>query len=393
MLSVVVHLGLMLSCARDLLISLVLTTAVRALMGGGVAAAAGEVAGVFSDLRALLCYVTSGGIWPGCGPAGRLVSATQCTSVLGGYVFSYGIWSQTATGLISSLHPVVVGMFSPVRLAACACLGQAVVLGVIFCAMANLTSHRYFSHGAFKASRRMRAAMAVVAAFSGQRGALWWASNHRLHHAHCGGPGDPQGDPRHAFGSWWYAHQGWLLDRRNFAVRFQAIPELAGQVELLAIEASRAFLSAAWLFILSRFTGWGGTDVLLGFFLSLQFEGLINSHCHSDHDLDHHGTISTSADCEEERKAIGSGERTGVVSTTKAGGAKTCGATDSLVVALLTGGEGWHRGHHESPRCAYHGWRSGEGAWYLDVVYATICGLERAGLVTEVRHHANKTNE
>src|SRR4051812_37347773 len=42
--------------------------------------------------------------------------------------------------------------------------------------------HRYFSHRAFKTSRAMQFALAFGASTSCQKGVLWWAAHHRMHH-------------------------------------------------------------------------------------------------------------------------------------------------------------------------------------------------------------------
>src|SRR4249920_1271097 len=39
--------------------------------------------------------------------------------------------------------------------------------------------HRYFSHKAFKTSRAMQFAFALIGAMCVQRGPLWWAAHHR----------------------------------------------------------------------------------------------------------------------------------------------------------------------------------------------------------------------
>jgi len=108
--------------------------------------------------------------------------------------------------------------------------------------------HRYFSHHAFGASRLASFMMAVGCCAAQQRGPLWWASTHRHHHTHCDTTDDPHSP---VIVSFWcaetleqcrhkpcrsavqrvhpishrlrtpcrYAHVGWLIDRRNFAIR------------------------------------------------------------------------------------------------------------------------------------------------------------------------------
>src|SRR5262252_8495508 len=50
--------------------------------------------------------------------------------------------------------------------------------------------HRYFAHRTFKTSRVFQFILAVVAVSTGQRGILWWAATHRVHHSHADEEGD-----------------------------------------------------------------------------------------------------------------------------------------------------------------------------------------------------------
>src|SRR5262249_14046673 len=67
--------------------------------------------------------------------------------------------------------------------------------------------HRYFSHRSYKTSRWFQLVLAICAQTTMQRGVLYWAANHRLHHKLSDQPGDPH-SPRSGF---WWAHLGWIL--------------------------------------------------------------------------------------------------------------------------------------------------------------------------------------
>ena len=56
---------------------------------------------------------------------------------------------------------------------------------------------------------------------------------------------------------------------------------------------------------------------------------------------------------------------------------------NSWIVALFTGGEGWHNNHHAHPVSAAHGHRW----WEFDPTYWTICFLSWIGLAKEVKTH------
>ena len=54
---------------------------------------------------------------------------------------------------------------------------------------------------------------------------------------------------------------------------------------------------------------------------------------------------------------------------------------NSLPLALITLGDGWHNNHHRHPGSARHGLGPGE----LDPTYAVLVGLSRLGLVWDLR--------
>ncbi len=54
---------------------------------------------------------------------------------------------------------------------------------------------------------------------------------------------------------------------------------------------------------------------------------------------------------------------------------------NNWVIALLVLGEGWHNNHHAFPASARHGLLRGQ----VDVSWLVIRGLERLGLVWDVR--------
>ena len=86
--------------------------------------------------------------------------------------------------------------------------------------------HRFFSHRAFRTSRPMQFVFALLGATAVQRGPLWWASQHRHHHAHADEPGDVHSARQHGF---LWSHIGWFLARENFATQSSRIPDLTPQ--------------------------------------------------------------------------------------------------------------------------------------------------------------------
>ena len=80
----------------------------------------------------------------------------------------------------------------------------AVIIAILLYAMRMFAItgfyHRYFSHRSFRTSRAMQFLFAVLGASAVQRGPLWWASNHRMHHLYSD---QPRGYP--------FASPAWFL--------------------------------------------------------------------------------------------------------------------------------------------------------------------------------------
>ena len=68
--------------------------------------------------------------------------------------------------------------------------------------------HRYFSHRTFKTSRVFQFLLAFFAQTSMQKGALWWAANHRIHHKNSDTLEDPHSAKLFGF---WYAHTSYWI--------------------------------------------------------------------------------------------------------------------------------------------------------------------------------------
>src|SRR5690606_23677465 len=96
--------------------------------------------------------------------------------------------------------------------------------------------HRYFSHRTFKTSRVFQFFLAFLAETSIQKGVLWWASNHRVHHKMSDQPGDVHSPVQKGF---LYSHMGWLFDDTE-ETRWDRIQDFAKYPEL-------RFLNKHWL--------------------------------------------------------------------------------------------------------------------------------------------------
>lgn len=207
--------------------------------------------------------------------------------------------------------------------------------------------HRYFAHRAYRANRVMQFALAFLGGTAVQKGALWWAAHHRHHHRFSDQEADIHSPVRRGF---FYAHIGWILIPDFEETRTDLIRDLTQYPELVWLDRYH-FVPPALLAI--GLYAFGGMPALLwGGFLSttLLWHGtfFINSLAHV------FGRI---------RYETGDESR------------------NSLLLALLTLGEGWHNNHHCYPSAA----RQGFFWWEIDVSYGVLRVLDALGLVSDLR--------
>jgi stearoyl-CoA desaturase (delta-9 desaturase) len=244
-----------------------------------------------------------------------------------------------------ALHAGCLGVFwvgaSPRALAVAAALYAVRMFAI------TAFYHRYFSHGAFKTSRTAQFLFAVLGASAAQRGALWWSSQHRHHHAHADTAADPHSPGRHGF---LWSHVGWFLARENFAARTELVPRLARYPELQFLDRYDAVVPVLLGIALYA---WGGMELVVW--------GL----CVSTVAL-HHATFT-------------------INSLAHRFGTRRYETRDdsrnNLWLALLTFGEGWHNNHHHCPGAA----RQGERWWEIDPTWYGLKLLEATGVVWELR--------
>lgn len=209
--------------------------------------------------------------------------------------------------------------------------------------------HRLLTHRGFKTPKPLEYLLTVCGLLALEGGAINWVVTHRIHHAYTDRPGDPH-TPRD--GRWW-SHIGWIMrgtaQQHEVAVMQRYAPDLTKDpvhVWLNRLYYVPLIISGLLLFALG---GW--TFLLWGAFLrvalGLHFTWLVNSATH----LWGKRRFATDDD-----------------------------SKNSLWVALLTFGEGWHNNHHAYPRAARHGL-----AWYeLDLNWWGIRTLKFLGLAYDI---------
>ena len=207
--------------------------------------------------------------------------------------------------------------------------------------------HRYFAHRTFKTGRVFQAVLAFLGGTCAQRGALWWASNHREHHRHSDGPDDLH-SPR-IRGLLW-SHLGWVLSKRFEATRLEQVPDFAKYPELRWLD--RHHFAPSWVLL--------GTLLLVGGLPAAVWGSFVSTV------VLWHGTFT-------------------INSLAHAWGARRYATGDdsrnNAVLAVLTLGEGWHNNHHHYPGSATLGffW------WEIDVTYWVLKALAATGLIWDLR--------
>ncbi|MEU4519083.1 acyl-CoA desaturase [Amycolatopsis sp. NPDC024027] len=236
--------------------------------------------------------------------------------------------------------------------------------------------HRYFTHGAFKAGRGLRIALAVTGSMAMQGPVIGWVADHRRHHAFADRDGDPHSPWRYGTSAaalakgFWHAHMGWLFDReKTNAQRFA--PDLLADRDVVRIDrwfpalTVVTLLSPALIGGLVTMSWWGA---LTAFF----WAGLVRVA------VLHHVTWSVNSLCHL------IGERPYAARDKSA---------NFWPLAIASMGESWHNSHHADPTGARHGVRHGQ----LDMSARLIWLFEKLGWATDVRwpraeHLARKLN-
>jgi len=207
--------------------------------------------------------------------------------------------------------------------------------------------HRYFAHRAYKTSRVFQFLLALLGTSATQKGPLWWAAAHRVHHKYSDTPEDVHSPKQRGF---WYSHMGWWLGREHEQTQWKQIKDFAQYPELVFLEKGHVLGVFASMGLAAAIGGFDG--FLWGYVVSTCF--LL------------HGTFT-------------------INSLAHVFGSRRYETTDTsrnnFWLALITMGEGWHNNHHHHMNSANQGffW------WEIDVTYYILKGLEKIGLIWDVR--------
>jgi len=218
--------------------------------------------------------------------------------------------------------------------------------------------HRLLAHRSFRAGRPVQFLLALAGSLATQGGPLWWVAHHRSHHRYTETDRDIHSPRTQGF---WRSHMGWMLSAESFrenganARDLYRVPELKflqqhyvwivlGQgAAIYALGTGLAALGVetsgpqmlVWAWFIATVALWHATF-------------MVNSVCHL------WGSRPFDADD---------------------------ASTNNWLVAVLALGEGWHNNHHKFAYSARHGleW------WQFDLTWVLLRGMEKLGLVSELR--------
>jgi len=212
--------------------------------------------------------------------------------------------------------------------------------------------HRLLTHRGYKTPKWVEYFLTICGTLALEGGPLAWVGTHRVHHQNTDKEGDPH-SPRDG-GLW--AHMGWIMTGKAM---HNSTKELLPYVPDLRKDKFQVWISEYhWVPIVASgiivFAIGGWPFLLWGVFLrtavGLHATWLVNSATHMW------------------------GSRRFLTEDT---------SKNSLWVAILTFGEGWHNNHHAVPQSARHGL-----TWYeIDMNWYGICVLRALGLAKDVKRH------
>lgn len=249
-------------------------------------------------------------------------------------------------------HSVFIGFhFTPLLAIWSGVSLKAVGLCVLmyFVRMFGITAgyHRYFAHRSFRTSRPFRFMLALLGTLALQKGVLWWAAHHRKHHRYSDQPGDVHSVKQDGF---WWAHVGWIMSSKYTETDRDRIKDMASFPEL------------RWL---NRF--WIVPFVLLCvvFYFALGFQALVWGCFISTVVLFHATFCINSLMHMVGRRVYDTSDE----------------SRNSMVLALITMGEGWHNNHHYYQTSVRQGFRW----WEIDMSYYILVLLEKIGAVWDLK--------
>lgn len=208
--------------------------------------------------------------------------------------------------------------------------------------------HRYFSHRSYKTNRVFQFILAWLGSTAVQKGVLWWAANHRLHHRYSDQKEDLHSPVQ--FGFWW-SHIGWIMCDEHDETDWDQVRDLSKFKELRWLNQYHLVPVITYAVALFLWQGLGG--LIWGFFVSTVILW--------------HGTFT-------------------INSLSHLFGKRRFATPDqsrnNFWLALITLGEGWHNNHH----CYMSSANQGFYWWEVDMSYYVLKVLSSLGVVRNLRN-------
>lgn len=207
--------------------------------------------------------------------------------------------------------------------------------------------HRYFSHRSFKVGRVWQFLLAFLAETSAQKGVLWWAAHHRVHHRVSDKPEDIHSPMQRGF---WWSHIGWIISNEYDEYDPRLIQDFAKFPELVWLDryfwVPPALLGSAFFLL-------GGLPLFVwGFVIST----VVLFHCTFSINSLAHVWGSRRFETPDDSR-------------------------NNFVLALITLGEGWHNNHHRF----MHACRQGLRWWEVDCTFYALTLLRWFRITRDLR--------
>jgi stearoyl-CoA desaturase (delta-9 desaturase) len=212
--------------------------------------------------------------------------------------------------------------------------------------------HRLFAHKTYQASWPVRLFYLVFGAAALENSVLNWAADHRVHHDHV----DEERDPYNIQKGFWWAHIGWIFFVNDSPAPPSVVRDLAEDPLVRWQDRWYKFIGIGVALGIPALVG-----VLTGRLLGCMIIGGVLRIV-----VSHHGTFFINSLCH----MVGQQPYS-----------RSHSARDSVVMAVLAFGEGYHNYHHSFP----FDYRNGIKRWHFDPAKWFIWALSRVGLTRELR--------
>lgn len=223
--------------------------------------------------------------------------------------------------------------------------------------------HRLFTHKAFKAHTAIKILLAAIGTMAFQGSIRRWVADHRRHHAHTDESGDlhsphidPWGENIEGARGFFHAHIGWMFDNTTTDMEFYGKGLMEDKI-IRFFSKTHAF----WLFLSL------GIPYLIGY--------IVGGHNEAWGCLLIGGCLRTAILHQTTWSVNSFGHVAGNQHYNSSNESR-----NSMLLALLTMGEGWHNNHHQYPRSYKQGLYKGE----YDPSARVIEWLESKGLARDI---------